>query len=66
VNDARLTELEIRYSELERTVEELSAELLVQRRELDALRALVGQLGQRVTSATQPEPPPADDPPPHW
>ena len=62
----RLIELEIRYAQLERLVEELSTQLFEQRRELDALRGLVGQLGNRVTSLAPPDEPPTDDPPPHW
>lgn len=65
MND-RLTELEIRYAQLERLVEELSGQLFEQRRELDAMRTLIGQLGNRVTNLSAPEAPPADDPPPHW
>ena len=47
-NDGRLTELEIRFTEQQELLQELSEVLYAQQRELDALRLEVGQLKKKL------------------
>ncbi len=62
----RIIELEIRFTEQQATLQELSEVLVAQQKELDALRAKVGWLEKRV----QAEPGLVDagerDRPPHY
>jgi len=48
MSEHRLNELEVRYSHLENTVQELSEVVWRQQQELDALRELVQRLQGRV------------------
>ena len=48
MSEHRLDELEVRYSHLERTVQELSDVVWRQQQELDALRELAQRLKNRV------------------
>ena len=47
-NDGRLTELEIRFTQQQELLQELSEVLYAQQRELDALRLEVGQLKKKL------------------
>ena len=64
MSEHRLDELEVRYSHLEKTVQELSDVIWRQQRELDLLRELVGRLKSRMeiepglVDATRVDPPP--------
>jgi SlyX protein len=59
----RLTDLEIRYTHVERLVEELSSVLYEERLARERLEARVKDLEQRLRSAEEPAP---DEPPPHY
>lgn len=61
--DDRLTDLEIRYTHLEKLVDELSSTLYEERRERETLAARVRDLEQRVRGVEDPMP---DEPPPHY
>ena len=61
--DARLTDLELRYMQLERFVEELSEVVAAQRDELDLLRAEAKRLRERLTAELDAEPLPHEKPP---
>jgi len=64
--EERITELELRFTEQERMLQELSSVLFAQQRELDALRAQVANLEKKL----QAEPGLVDasekDRPPHY
>jgi len=64
--EERVAELELRFLEQERLLQELSGVVFAQQRELDALRAEVSRLGKKL----QAEPGLVDaaekDPPPHY
>jgi len=63
----RITELELRFTEQERLLQELSGVLFAQQRELDALRAQVAHLEKKVGAEPGLVDPAADrDPPPHY
>ena len=47
-NDGRLTELEIRFTQQQELLQELSEVLYAQQRELDALRLEVGALKKKL------------------
>ena len=47
-HDSRLTELEIRFTQQQELLQELSEVLYAQQRELDALRLEVGQLKKKL------------------
>ncbi len=47
-NDSRLTELEIRFTQQQELLQELSEVLYAQQRELDALRLEVGALKKKL------------------
>ena len=47
-NDGRLTALEIRFTQQQELLQELSEVLYAQQRELDALRLEVGQLKKKL------------------
>jgi uncharacterized coiled-coil protein SlyX len=59
----RLTDLEIRYTHLERLVTELSNVLYEERLARDKLEARLKDLEQRLRSAEEPS---LDEPPPHY
>lgn len=46
--EERITELELRFTEQERLLQELSGVVFAQQRELDALRAEVAHLGKKL------------------
>lgn len=65
--EERITELELRFTEQERLLQELSGVLFAQQKELEALRAQVAYLEKKL----QAEPGLVDsttdkDPPPHY
>ena len=47
--EERIVELELRSMAQQRTIEELSEVLYRQQKELDALKALVGQLSEKIS-----------------
>lgn len=60
---ARLVEVEIRYSHLEKLVDELNEVIVVQQKAIDRLNAEVSRLGQRMLSLdAQPD----FEKPPHY
>lgn len=59
----RVIDLEVRYSHLERLVEELSAVVWEQRRQLEALERRTKELEGRLRAQDEPE---GDAPPPHY
>lgn len=59
----RLTDLEIRYTHLERLVADLSGELYEERREREKLDARLKDLEQRLRSVEEPAP---NEAPPHY
>jgi uncharacterized coiled-coil protein SlyX len=59
----RLTDLEVRYSYLERQLEELSGVLFEQRRAIEALERRTKELEARLQQAGEPV---LDEPPPHY
>ncbi len=59
----RLTDLEIRYTHLERLVTELSTAVYEERRERDKLEVRVKDLEGRLRSVEDPAP---NEPPPHY
>ena len=63
----RLTTLEIRYAEQERTIEELSAQIAEQWKTIEALRKKLDTLSVRfVQLEEQAAPRPEAAKPPHW
>lgn len=62
----RLTELEIRLAHHERVAEDLSAVLLEQQNTIDALRAMVLHLRDRIGALERDRPLSDDKPPPHY
>jgi len=63
----RLTTLEIRAAEQERTIEELSAELAEQWKTIEALRQKLDALASRFLALEeQAAPQPEATKPPHW
>ncbi len=62
---ARLTELELKYMRLERTVEELSGVVAEQQKTIDRLVAQLGAAVARLRDLGQ-EAGPGDDKPPHY
>lgn len=62
----RLTELEIRLAHHERVAEDLSAVLLEQQNTIDALRAMVLHLRDRIGALERDRPLADDKPPPHY
>ena len=65
--EERITELELRFTEQERLLQELSGVLFAQQRELDALRAQVAQLEKKLQAEPGLVDPSGDkDPPPHY
>lgn len=65
--EERITELELRFTEQERLLQELSGVLFAQQRELDALRAQVVQLEKKLQAEPGLVDPSGDnDPPPHY
>lgn len=61
--EARLTTLEIRYTHLERQVEELNRLLFEQQKVIDRLTREIGNLRTRATGV---EGGPQNEPPPHY
>ena len=61
--DARLTDLEIRYTHLERLVQELSSAVYEERLQREKLEARVKDLEQRPRGVEAETP---DEPPPHY
>jgi uncharacterized coiled-coil protein SlyX len=59
----RLTEIEIRYTHLERQMEELSSVLFVQQKAINALEQRVRDLETRSPEAGEPM---AQEKPPHY
>ena len=65
--DERITELELRFTEQERLLQELSGVLFSQQREMDALRAQVARLEKKLQAEPGLVDPSGDkDPPPHY
>ncbi|MET0596837.1 MAG: SlyX family protein [Mesorhizobium sp.] len=65
--DDRLTALEMRFAEQERTVDELSAEIARQWTVIERLEKTLDALGQRfVALEEQATPRPEATRPPHW
>jgi len=65
--EARITELELRFTEQERLLQELSGVLFAQQQELDALRARVAFLEKKLQGEPGLVDPATDkDPPPHY
>ncbi|MBK9577121.1 MAG: SlyX family protein [Fibrobacterota bacterium] len=64
-SDQRLTELEIRLSHSERTVEQLHEVVLLLKGDLERLGRKFEELQEQMESSSQ-ETGPADDRPPHW
>jgi SlyX protein len=65
--EERITELELRVTEQERLLQELSAVLFAQQRELEALRAQVARLEKKLQAEPGLVDPSGDkDPPPHY
>jgi len=64
----RLTELEIRYTDMEMTVESLHDTILQQQQTIDALSLKLEELESRLKSASVPDilPPGEEPPPPHY
>jgi SlyX protein len=66
-DDARLTELELRYMQLERIVEELSDVVASQQRALDRLGAELARAAARLRElGDRAEGPIPDEKPPHY
>jgi SlyX protein len=61
--DERLTDLEIRYTHLERLVQELSTAVYDERLQREKLEARVKDLEQRLGGVEDPAP---NEPPPHY
>jgi uncharacterized coiled-coil protein SlyX len=61
--ESRLTDLEVRYTHLERQVAELSEVVFAQQRTIDGL---VRQLGAAKAEITQLSEPVTNDKPPHY
>jgi SlyX protein len=68
MNERRIDDLELRYMQLERTVEELSGVVAAQARTMDSLVRELQQVTQRLraTSDGQPQVGPSDERPPHY
>jgi SlyX protein len=66
MSEHRLNELEVRYSHLENTLQELSEVVWRQQRELDVLRELVQRLQGRVEADTGVVDANRVDRPPHY
>ncbi len=64
--DARIDELESRFTHQERLVNELSEVVWAQQRQLDALQRLVGQLEQKLGGDPGLVDAKADEKPPHY
>ncbi|HEY8208935.1 MAG TPA: SlyX family protein [Myxococcaceae bacterium] len=65
--EERITELELRFTEQERLLQELSGVLFSQQRELDALRAQVARLEKKLQAEPGLVDPSGDkEPPPHY
>lgn len=62
--EARLTDLEIRYTHQARLVEELDGVVVEQQRLIDRLVAEVARLRERLDAAADEGP--GDEPPPHY
>jgi len=65
--EERITELELRFTEQERLIQELSGVLFAQQKEMDALRVRVASLEKKLQAEPGLVDPSADkDPPPHY
>ena len=64
--DDRLTELELRYTELQALVQELSDVVYAQQKELDLLRSEIVLLKRRVEAEPGLVDAKADEKPPHY
>lgn len=62
-DESRLVDLELKYMELQRTVEELSDVVATQQRDLDRTVALLRRMQQRMIDLGQDVP---NEPPPHY
>jgi SlyX protein len=62
--EQRLVDLEVRYTHLERLVEELNQVVFAQQQTIDRLVRQLTELAQRMEAAGPP--PPAADKPPHY
>lgn len=62
-DEARLVDLELKYMEIQRTVEELSDVVAAQQRDLDRTVALLRRMQQRMIDLGQDVP---NEPPPHY
>lgn len=63
---ARVQELEIRFSEQQRLLQDLSDVIVAQERTLDALRIVVARLKDKVVSTPGLADADGDDKPPHY
>jgi SlyX protein len=65
--EERITELELRFTEQERLLQDLSGVLFAQQKELEALRAQVAYLEKKLQAEPGLVDPTTDkDPPPHY
>jgi SlyX protein len=64
MDDQRLVDLEIRYTHLERQVQELSQVVFAQQRDLDALHKQLRELRGRALDSSEATPP--AEKPPHY
>ncbi|MEZ4221108.1 MAG: SlyX family protein [Polyangiaceae bacterium] len=64
----RLVELEVRYTHQQDTIEQLSDALYAQQREIDALKAKLGNIDKRMAESGGVEPvtDPSIERPPHY
>ena len=62
--DARIVDLELRFMQQEKLLDELNGVVIAQQRELDRLSAEVKTLREQVLAG--PEGPPKDERPPHY
>jgi SlyX protein len=61
--ESKLTDLEVRYTHLERLVDDLSSVVYAQRKLIDKLEGRVADLEKRIRGV---EDPIEDEPPPHY
>lgn len=65
---SRVTELELRWMQVQQDFDALNAVVIEQRQELDAIRTILGRFETRLDGLSDPEPPrdPLAERPPHY
>jgi uncharacterized coiled-coil protein SlyX len=66
--ETRITELELRWMQVQQDFDALNSVVITQQRELDAIRAILGRFETRLDGLSDPEPPrdPLAEQPPHY